>query len=271
MLHDHRRDDGVERPVRDPRHVSADATRSGSKGTSPRRGRAAPPRDRPRIRASTRRDDPVTHERGEERPVAAAESASASGPALAWPRAARQPFEVEMDRRLGVPLAHGARGYAPPRRQSSVSPSHHPTLSGTAGTGTSRAATPCARRSARRSRPFAAGARRPRVNLRPRKGRLRFGAPGRRGREVRQRPAKPRTAVRGRPTTESLQMTTFRFATDLPGALAEWLGRGLQSPRTPVRLRQAPLIERLFETHRALDRGLGARPRRVQVDLGHLR
>ena len=92
----------------------------------------------------------------------------------------------------------------------------------------------------------------------------------------------PVTAVRGIPTTNYLQTDTFRFAAFRLGAVAEWLGRGLQSLVQRFESARRLTVFRRFTVSssltgfspvlaESLDRGLGARPRGVQIDLGDAR
>ena len=127
MLHDHRRDDGVERAVGDLR----DLVGGRDDGTDPRE-----PRETRSRRAASRSiaytgfDDETCprDERGEERPVTAAEVGERERPRRQ--QTCEQRWKLR--RRSGSPSRCTARsrerGYAPPGRQSPVSPSQQPTL-----------------------------------------------------------------------------------------------------------------------------------------------
>ena len=122
---------------------------------------------------------PVLHERGEERPVTAAEVGERERPggseraSSAGTRSTSKWIAVSVYRSLTRARLRAVR---PAVARLALATAHLEPAA--RALERRRAATPCALRSACRSRRLAARARRPRVNLRTRRGRLRFGAPG---------------------------------------------------------------------------------------------
>ncbi len=193
VLHDHRRDHGVERAVGDLRHrVGRSDERVGSTGTVPKRARAARPRGRPRTRAATTSMRPSRESAAKSGPSPQPRSASASGPAGSERvRSVGSSLDVEVDRGFGVPLAHASEVTRRPGRQSPVSPSQQPTLNRQRGHWN----VPC--------RHSMCAPQRMQISTISRHGLC--------GHALHLR-ASRRTATMAR-----------------PGAVAEWLGRGLQS------------------------------------------